>query len=42
MDLNIKDFDLLPVSSVKTLVSTVEEELYDITVDGNHTFYTRQ
>ena len=41
MDLNIKDFDLLPVSSVKTLVSPVEEELYDITVDGNHTFYIR-
>ena len=39
MDLKLENFDLLPISNVKHIKSPKMETLYDITVEGDHTFY---
>lgn len=41
MDINLNEFDLIPVTGVKKVVSPKTETLYDITVDGNHTFFVQ-
>ena len=41
MDLKLEDFDLLPISDVKHIKSSKQETLYDITVEGDHTFYVK-
>lgn len=41
MDLKLEDFDLLPISNVKHIKSSKQETLYDITVEGDHTFYIK-
>lgn len=41
MDLNLNEYELLPVESVSNIESAKEEILYDITVDGDHTFFAR-
>lgn len=39
MDLNLDEFDLVPVESIRRVKSPTMETLYDITVDGDHTFF---
>lgn len=41
MDLKLEDFDLLPISDVRYVKSSKQETLYDITVEGDHTFYIK-
>lgn len=41
MDLNLNDFDLLPVTSVNNISVKTAETLYDITVEGDHTFFVK-
>ena len=41
MDINLNNYELLPVESTSTVESAKEETLYDITVDGDHTFFVR-
>lgn len=41
MALNIDDFELVPVTSNTTVNSPKTETLYDITVEGDHTFFIR-
>lgn len=39
--MDISDFDLIPVTGVSLIKSKKEETLYDITVEGDHTFFIR-
>lgn len=39
MDLNIEDYELLQIDNVHIVDSPKEETLYDITVEGDHTFF---
>ena len=41
MDLKLDDFELLPISSIKHIQTKKQETLYDITVEGNHTFFIK-
>lgn len=39
MDLNLDDYELIPITEVNNIQTQTNEQLFDITVEGNHTFY---
>lgn len=42
MDINLDEYDLIEIDSVKQIVSKKEETLYDITIDSkDHTFFIK-
>lgn len=41
MDLKLEDFELLPITDIKHVKSSKQETLYDITVEGDHTFFIK-
>lgn len=41
MDLNTKEYNLVPIKSCKFITSPVEETLYDIRLEENHTFFVK-
>ena len=41
MVLKMEDYELVKIDSVSNIISPVEEKLYDITVDGDHTFFIK-